>query len=371
MSRLGLLARRAARSRVLGALTTPYSPSRWTELLNPLWSEEDRARITDIRHETDDVVTVTLRPAPGWPGHAAGQHTVLRVDVDGVRFARAFTLASSAHRTDAVEVTCKAYPDAKVVPWLRDRGEPGMVVGLDHPTGEVVLPDDRPDHLVCVVGGSGITPAMAMLRTLRDERHAGRVSFVQFARTRDDVLFAAELGDLTAVLPGLVVHTVLTRQPPDPLDGHHAASWHDRRHLDKALLDELAPGWPEALSLVCGPVPMLEAAEQIWTGELADRLLVERFRPKPLVIPDDVSGTIRFTKSQVTCDNDGRTLLDQAEAAGLSPAFGCRMGVCHTCDVPKLDGVTRDVRNDELDTGERRKIQPCVAVALGDVDLDL
>ena len=347
---------------MLGLLTQPYSPSRWTEVLNPLWAEEDRARVTDVRHEAPDVITVTLRPAPGWPGHTAGQHTVLRVDVDGVRFARAFTLASSAHRTDTVELTCKAYPDATVVPWLRDHAEPGLVVGLDLPTGDVVLPDPRPEHLVCVVGGSGITPALAMLRTLRDEEHTGRITFVQFARTAEDVLVADELTALQALLPGLAVHTVLTRQRRGPLDG---------RRLDKALLDEVAPGWPDATSLVCGPVPMLEAAEEIWTGALAERLLVERFRPKPLVIPDDVSGTVTFSRSQVRTENDGRTLLEQAEDAGLTPAFGCRMGVCHTCDVPKLHGVTRDVRNDELDTGERDKVQPCVSVALGDVDLHL
>lgn len=362
MPLLGLLARRAARSPVLGAITTPYPPSRWTEVLNPLWSDEDRGRITEIRHETDDVLTVTIQPAPGWPGHRAGQHTVLRVDVDGVRFARAFTIASSAHRGGTVELTCKAYDDAKVVPWLRDHSDRGTIVGLDHPTGEIVLPDRRPTHLVCIVGGSGITPAMAMLRTLRDEQHTGRITFVQFTRTADEALFLDELAEAEAAMPGLTVHTVCTRESVGPLDG---------RRLDEALLDELAPGWPEALSLVCGPVPMLETAEEIWTGELADRLLVERFRPKPLVIPDDVSGTIRFSKSQVACDNDGRTLLEQAEDAGLSPAYGCRMGVCHTCDIPKLAGVTRDVRNDELDTGERDRIQPCVAVALGDVDLHL
>lgn len=362
MSRLGLLARRAARSRALGVLTQPYSPSRWTELVNPLWADEDRARVTAVRRETDDVLTVTLQPAPGWPGHRAGQHTVLRVDVDGVRYARAFTLASSAHRTDTVELTCKAYPDAVVVPHLRDRAEPGMVVGLDRPTGDVVLPAERPDHLLCVVGGSGITPAMAMLRTLRDEDHAGRVTFVQFARTSADVLFADELRELATLLPGLSVHTVCTREDAGPLHG---------RRLDKALLDEVAPGWTDATSLVCGPVPMLEAAEEIWTGALAERLLVERFRPKPLVIPDDVTGTITFSRSQVRTENDGRTLLEQAEDAGLAPEFGCRMGVCHTCDVPKLHGATRDVRNDEVDTGERDRIQPCVAVALGDVDLHL
>jgi ferredoxin-NADP reductase len=363
LSRLGLLARRAARSRALGLLTQPYSPSRWTEVLNPLWADEDRAVVTDLRHENPDVLTVTLRPAPGWPGHRAGQHTVLRVDVDGVRVNRAFTIATSAHRTDRVELTCKAYPDAVVVPHLRDHAEPGMVVGLDHPTGDVVLPDPRPEHLVCVVGGSGVTPAMAMLRTLRDEQHRGRISFVQFARTAADELFADELDGLAATaLPGLSVTTILTRDTSGP---------HAGRRLDKALLDELAPGWPDATSLVCGPVPMLAAAEEIWTGDLAERLLVERFRPAPLVIPDDVSGTVRFSRSQVTTDNDGRTLLEQAEDAGLAPESGCRMGICHTCDIPKLAGITRDVRNGELDTGERDKIQPCVSVALGDVDLHL
>jgi ferredoxin-NADP reductase len=362
VSVIGRLARRAARSRVLGTLTTPYSPSRWTEVLNPLWSDEDRARVTDVRHETDDVLTMTLQPAPGWPGHVAGQHTVLRVEVDGVRTARAFTLASSAHRTDAVELTCKAYEGAQVVPWLFDRAEPGFVVGLDHPTGDVTLPDPRPEHLVCVVGGSGITPAMAMVRTLRDEAHTGRITFVQFARTSDDVLFGDELEQLAESLPGLTVHTVLTREPGGPDEG---------RRLDKAFLDQVAPGWAEAVSLVCGPVPMLEAAEQVWSGDAADRLLVERFRPEPLDIPDDVTGEVTFTRSQVTVDNDGRTLLEQAEDAGLSPASGCRMGVCRTCSVPKSAGITRDVRNDEVDTGQRDKIQPCVSVALGDVELDI
>ena len=365
MSPIGTMARRAARSPLLGMLTTPYPPGRWLEAINPLWSEEDRAVVTDVRHETDDVITVTLRPAPGWPGHTAGQHTVLRVDVDGVRTARAFTLASSAHRVDTVELTCKAYPDAAVVPWLRDRGGPGTVVGLDHPTGGVVLPDARPDHLLCVVGGSGITPAMAMVRTLRDEQHTGRVTLVQFARRGADVLFAGELAEAAEEMPGLTVHTVLTREhrgATGPLDG---------RRLDEQLLDDVASGWRDALSLVCGPLPMLEAAARLWTGRLEGRLLVERFRPAPVVVPDDVTGTVTFSRSQVRVPNDGRTLLEQAEDAGLSPASGCRMGVCHTCSTPKLAGVTRDVRTDEVDAGRRDRIQPCVSVALGDVDLHL
>ncbi len=364
MTRLGTLARRAARSSVLATFTTPYSVGRWLELLNPLWSDEDRARVVNVEPESADVVTVTLRPAPGWPGHEAGQHTVLRGEVDGRRIARAFTLAGSEHDRDTVTLTCKAYEGAVLVPWLRDQLRPGDVVGLDHPTGDVRLPSPRPAHLVCVVGGSGITPAMAMLRTLRDERHTGRITFVQFARTRTAALFTSELAAAELAMPGLRVHTVTTREDDGPLSG---------RRLDVGLLDELAPGWRDATSLVCGPVRMLEAAEALWAGAGArERLLIERFRPPSIVVPPDGErGAITFAGSGTTVADDGRSLLEQAEAAGLSPASGCRMGICHTCDRPKLAGLTRDVRDGALDAGERSRIQPCVSVAVGDVELDL
>ena len=101
MRTLDRLARRAARSPVLSTLTHPYPPGRLLELVDPLWSDRDRAEVESVRHETDDVVTLVLRPAAGWPGHRAGQHTVLRVEVDGVTHARAFTIASSTVCTAA------------------------------------------------------------------------------------------------------------------------------------------------------------------------------------------------------------------------------------------------------------------------------
>ena len=42
-------------------------------------------------------------------------------------------------------------------------------------------------------GGSGITPVMSMIRTLRDRKHTGEITFLHYARSRADEMFSDEL----------------------------------------------------------------------------------------------------------------------------------------------------------------------------------
>ena len=42
-------------------------------------------------------------------------------------------------------------------------------------------------------------------------------------------------------------------------------------------------------------------------------------------------------------DDDGRPLLEQAEAAGLTPESGCRMGICHSCTRRKTRGAVKNL----------------------------
>jgi len=69
--------------------------------------------------------------------------------------------------------------------------------------------------------------------------------------------------------------------------------------------------------------------------------------------------------------NNGRSLLEQAEQAGLSPQFGCRMGICHTCTCRKTAGTVRNLVSGEVSSAEEEDIQICVSVPAGDVELDL
>ena len=67
--------------------------------------------------------------------------------------------------------------------YLYEQARRGMVVGLAGVGGDFVLPAQRPRRILLVSGGSGITPVMAMLRTLVAEGHDGEIAFVHYART--------------------------------------------------------------------------------------------------------------------------------------------------------------------------------------------
>ena len=89
--------------------------------------------------------------------------------------------------------------------------------------------------------------------------------------------------------------------------------------------------------------------------------------PSLAIRSDEPDGTVSFARAGQTALNDGRTLLEQAEAAGLRPEFGCRMGICHTCSCRKTAGSVRNAITGEVSTAEDEEIRICVSVPVGDV----
>lgn len=354
------------RSRVIDLATTPHGVDHYLSLVNPLWSlGSHRALLVDRSRETRDVTTLVFDPGPDWGPHEAGQHVRIQVDVDGRRRTRYFTISSSPRRGDGlITLTVKAGDDAFVSRFLQTHARPGLVVDLSDPRGEFVLPDPLPDHLLLVSGGSGITPVMAMLRTLIADGYGGRITFLHYARTSADRIFGDELDELDAAHDQLTLVTVYSDEDagPDTLCGY----------LERGHLDEVAPDWRDAPAYVCGPPPMLDAAEALWeeAGAL-DRFHIERFTIAVPSADDDAEGCVELARSGVELDNDGRPLLVQAEDAGLEPDFGCRMGICKTCTTRKVTGVTQNLTTGEVSSDDDEDIQICVAVALGDVELDL
>ena len=360
--------RRIAGSRLAQALTVPHGPSRFLESLSPAWTlDERRAVVTRVHRETSHALTLTLRPGR-WDGHRAGQHVVVGLEIDGVVQRRPYTVTSSEHRRDGqLTITVARHPDGRLSNALHDRARAGLVLDLSEPTGDVVLPSSRPERLLLVSGGSGITPTLAMVRTLLEEDHPGRVDVLHYATTPADTIGAAGLQALARNHPALAVTVVHTRTPgaDAPLAGH----------LTGAHLEHVLGGTTTAVTThVCGPLALVDAVTDLHgRGVLAGELLVETFVPRPRATPsgDAGGGAITCTTSATSITDDGRTILEQAEAAGLSPVAGCRMGICHTCVLPKRAGTVRDVRDGRLSGPEVDEIQICVNAPVGDVTLDL
>jgi ferredoxin-NADP reductase len=359
------LARRVIGSSLVEALAAPHGVDRYLELVRPGWSLHDlRATVVGVRRQSSDSVTLTLRPNDVWLGFAAGQFVTLTVAIDGVRRSRCYSPACSAHATDGcLELTVKAHAEGVVSNYLNANARPGMVVELAQADGDFVLPEVRPERLLLISGGSGITPVISMLRTLCDEGHDAQVTFLHYAPRPCDALYRAELAELARRHANVRVVHAYTRADGGQLRGHFS-----REQLAGVDPDHL---FSEAY--VCGPPGLIEGVRAAWRrGGREDAVHSESYLP-PAFAPstDAVGGNVRFLGSSREASNSGRTLLEQAEAAGLQPEFGCRMGICHSCTCRKVAGHVRNVRTGELSSAEAQDIQICVSVPAGDVELDL
>ncbi len=80
--------------------------------------------------------------------------------------------------------------------------------------------------MLLISGGSGITPVMAMLRTLCDEGFAGEIGFLNYARSRGLALYGPELRRLAEASQALRVARGFTRARGPRLSGRFG-----REHL--------------------------------------------------------------------------------------------------------------------------------------------
>jgi len=381
-----LTPKRLLASRFVDLLVGPHGIDRYLELLDPRLSLHDaRAEVVRVCRQTERSVTLTLAPNAAWRGFRAGQFVPVGVEIDGVRRTRTYSPAGSEHSGGReLELTVTSHPRGLVSRHLNEHAAPGMIVHLGAAAGEFVLPRPRPRRLALISGGSGITPVLSMLRTLCEEGHDGEVLFVHYGRRRADWLYEPEVRRLAREHPNVAVDYLATREGAEHISADFLAS------------RLTAGGLRDSHVAVCGPPGLLAAVGEIYR-DTPERVLQETFGapspPQPASRPGRrptlgtppercargsgadcegaAVGTVRFLRSGASVAAGTGSLLEQAEAAGLAPAFGCRMGICRTCTSRKASGVVRNLLSGELSTEDDEDIQICVSAPAGDVALEL
>ncbi len=337
-----------ARTRtLLNMLLGPHGVDRYTELLDPMWTSESRATVVGVRHLTPGSVTVLLDPNRPVV-HTAGQHLGITVEIDGRRHTRYYSPAN-AEGAELIELTVTRHDGGVVSEYLHRFAGKGLVVGLSGPAGDFVLPDRRPRRLLMIAGGSGITPVMSMVRTLNAEGFDGDVTVLRYVPSMAESCYRQELAEMRSVK---TLHSY-TRGTGGDLTGHLTA-----HHLATAMPD------PDAV-YVCGPTALVDAVRAHHPDAIAESFTL----PPRTAAP--TGGRITFRDSGIESDDDGRPILEQAEAAGLNPASGCRMGICHTCTRRKVSGVVRNLTTGAISSADDQDVQICVSVPVGDVEIAL
>jgi uncharacterized protein len=219
-----------------------------------------------------------------------------------------------------------------------------------------------------------VTPIMAMLE--RVTRRGQRNVFAAFGMRRaDEHPLVDELKALVAERRHLSVMLAYSRHDGALLQGLPAPK--QGRLTAADLLPHAAA--PLAEVFLCGPGDFIR---QMHDG-LAERgvntqsIRYESFGPSTLLparaVAADPNTTfnVSFTRSDVQAvwSPSSGTLLNLAEAAGVSPALGCRSGACGLCRTEISEGRVSYVEPiDEPDDGY---VFPCCAIPETDCRLDL
>ncbi len=347
--------------RAVRQLFSPLQPDDYLEMINPLWTTKElRGKVECVEPQGSEAASVLIRPGYEWPGHKPGQYVRLGVVIDGVYHWRAYSLTSDPSPEDGlISVTPKKVDSGIVSPYLVQKIQPGDLVRLGEIEGVFTLPEPLPAKMLFISAGSGITPIMSMLRSLDHSGELGDAVVIHSARTREQVMFLSVLEDLARRHERMRLDLRLTSE---------------RGRLSPDDLDEVCPDWREREAFCSGPGEMLDALIEHWedNGD-PDRLHFERFQPK---IGGDAAagegGKVCFLDSEKTVECDGGTsILEAGEKAGLNLAYGCRIGICHTCVGTLKSGKLRDMRSGDVIEPTEQDVRICINTAEGDVELEL
>jgi ferredoxin-NADP reductase len=302
------------------------------------------------------------------PAFLPGQFLTFRLDVAtaagaGEQIVRCYSL-SDAPRPDYYRVSIKRVPApaGRDVPpgrssnHFHDHVAVGSILQVRAPGGHFHI--DRGDAPVVLIGGGiGITPMLSMLNWCLAEQPGREVWLFYGVRNGREPVMKAQLEALAATHPNFHLRLCFS----DPLaDDQAGRDFHHRGRVDVSLLRMELPLKPYHY-YICGPTPMMEslvAALEDW-GVPDARIHFEAFGPAsikrrpapaaaaPAAVPAAMPAAAPAGEIMVTFAKSGKqlpwqpasgSLLEFAEASGVSVNSGCRAGGCGSCQTTIRDG---------------------------------
>lgn len=316
-------------------------------------------RVTRIIDEAHAIRSFYLQPADGHakPAYIAGQHIPIRIKPPSgdAHLIRTYTL-SSAPADDDLRISVKR--EGLVSNWLHDHVRPGDHLEFRTPRGAFVVDTTPKRPLVLLGAGVGMTPLISMLRHLiwegRRTRGMRPTWLVQAARTAQSRPFDKEIHALAEIAGDALSITRVLSAPEVESAGSRTHEVTGRVSIE--LLKDLLP-FDDYDFMICGPGAFVQALyddlrdmriadDRISTEAFGPSTLQRRFDVKPAIAVTEASSVavpVRFLRSQVDSrwEPGSTTLLELAEAHGLTPDYSCRGGSCGTCVTRLLKGKVR------------------------------
>ena len=318
----------------------------------------------------------------------AGQHLTLRAMIGGEEVRRNYSLCTAEGSGDLM-VTVKQIAGGLFSNWVAETLKPGDTLDVMTPHGSFTTGFDQAQarRYVGIAGGSGITPVISLIRTALEQEPLSSFTLLYGNRDSASVIFLDALADLKDRYLGRfeLYHFLAEEEQEIALFNGML----DQAACEGAI-EQLVPDANDVDAwFICGPGPMMDAAESALVGRGVDkaRIHIERFtagRPSAAIAAEMAQLQVKAEGLSVAVTLDGRTrkvpftegnILDSARVAGLPAPFACKAGVCATCRAKVIAGKVEmaarfGLTDEEVADGY---VLTCQSVPLGDgvaVDYD-
>lgn len=330
-------------------------------------------RIREIRPETADAISVAFDVPPEL--HAQyrfrqGQFLTLRERVGGEELRRSYSVCVGVPEYEScgeLRVAIKRVPGGRFSNWANESLKPGREIDVMTPDGRFFTELDpaQRKRYVGFAGGSGITPMLSLIKTTLAVEPGSEFTLVYGNRTVASIMFVEELEELkNRYMDRLRLYHVLSEEGQEV---QLFSGMLDEGKL-REILETLVPADTIDEAFVCGPEPMMAAAEQALAqaGVAKERIHVERFGTPagPAAAPVQVAEGAPRAEVVLIVDGkerrlrvpfEGQAILDAGLAAGANLPYACKGGVCCTCRARVLEGKVRMDKNYTLEAWEMER----------------
>lgn len=315
---------------------------------------EQKIRISDLKKETPDAITVQFENHLALDNYTSGQFINVFEKIDQNTISRSYSFSSSPEVDEWPAVTIKRVAGGKLSGYLVAHLKAGDLVTISEPMGRFQLTADLDEkHLIFVAGGSGITPLYSMMKTALHKSKTVFVSLIYANQNVESIIFKDQLEALKTQFSSRfrLTHFLNDRQGVDDLSEYLLG------HVSRSELAQVIHVKSDVLTEIymCGPSGMMDEVSVLLDDlEFSkDRRFTETF-VKPALENDNSVKTnqkkveVTYLKNNTTVKfkmNADEFVLQSALNQGHQLAHSCKEAMCGSCKVKITSGKVKMMEN--------------------------
>lgn len=359
-----------------------------TALARALHPKRQYLKVAEVKERAKDCRSYTLVPdeergTTSLAYFGAGKYLTVFETIEGMPITRAYSISSSPK--DSLEgkyvLTIKLVEGGLMSRYIFDTWEVGTEVEVSAPAGNFEYQPIRDaKKVICLAGGSGITPFISMANAICDGDEDFELTLLYGSRDENNILFKEELAELQKKNSKIKVVHVLSDA------GILVPRGMKKGFITADLIKKYAPKDEPYSIFICGPQQMYAFLDKeleklnLPKKYIRHEMFGEFHNPQtqedyPAEVPEEV--TIKVTIQDETWTVKGKSsdsVMQILEKNGISAPARCRSGECGFCHSHLLSGkvyVPKHLEYRRLADYKFGCIHPCCSFPLTDLEINV